>query len=407
MTLTNASISLKASDVAADACGVRPAGTAPAAASAAPAPTAQPRPGHDKFDRPFEETTVEQTPDGAFRRQRNAFTVRFGDQPGQAPVEAGRYHVLGALGCGWNRRQRIVIRLLGLWDAFTPEIVYGRDQDGWKLTKTPGGVAELFGYDRLNDFYRRTVGDRFTGRGTSPTVIDLSNGKVVTNNYHILSNDLETAWAPFHKQGAPDLYPQELRQEIDLLNQQLFDDVNNGTYKVNFATTRGAAQAAYTIFKARLADYDFRLASRRYLFGANYTDSDVRLFQTLESFELGYRPGFIRALGTEDIVHVWDYPNLWAYARDLFQTPGFIDEPELFELGYTPDEDGNYTRDPFTRDEGTTPQSVKDERKALYERWLEPAGREGLTGSQFYSGPGVGGSYELWKFGEYSNYYRA
>ncbi|NMM95664.1 Glutathione S-transferase domain-containing protein [Bifidobacterium sp. DSM 109960] len=358
-------------------------------------------------ERPVEETTVEQTPDGAFRRQRNAFTVRFGNKPGQAPVEAGRYHILGALGCGWNRRQRIVIRLLGLEKAFVPEVIYGRDENGWKLTKTPGSVAELFGYDRLNDFYRATD-PNFQGRGTSPTVIDLETGKVVTNNYHILSNDLETAWAPFHKQGAPDLYPQELRQEIDLLNQQLFDDINNGTYKVNFANSIGAARAAYTIFKARLADYDFRLASRRYLFGPNFTDSDVRLFQTLESYEFGYRRGFLESLHADEdeIVHVWDYPNLWAYARDLFQTPGFIDEPELFDLGYVPDENGNYSRDPFS-EAGPTPQSVKDYRKSVYEKWLEPAGRENLSGSPLYSGPGVGGSYELWQFGAYANYYKA
>lgn len=381
--LASAGVQLHLQETDANACGVRP-----------------------RHRRPIEETTVEQTPDGAFRRQRNAFTVRFGSEPGQAPVEAGRYHILGAVGCGWNRRQRIVIRLLGLWDVFTPEIIYGRDENGWKLTKTPGSVAELFGYDRLNDFYRAST-DHFTGRGTSPTVVDLKTGKVVTNNYHILSNDLETAWAPFHKEGAPDLYPQELRQEIDLLNQQIFDDVNNGTYKVNFATSRGAAEAAYTIFKARLADYDFRLASRRYLFGEHFTDSDVRLFQTLESYENGYRPGFVESLGTEDVVHVWDYPNLWAYARDLFQTPGFIDDQELFDLGYTPDENGDYARNPFGNSSEHTPQEVKDQRKAVYEKWLEPAGREGLGGSPLYSGPGGGGAYELWQFGAYADYYRS
>ncbi|MEJ5921161.1 glutathione S-transferase C-terminal domain-containing protein [Bifidobacterium thermophilum] len=379
--------------VAADACGV------------AAHRERVSRPGHDEQDRPVEETTVEQTPDGAFRRQRNAFTVRFGSGPGQAPVQAGRYHILGALGCGWNRRQRIVIRLLGLWDAFTPEIVYGRDENGWKLTHTPGGVADLFGYERLNDFYRATT-DHFTGRGTSPTVVDLSTGKVVTNNYHILSNDLETAWAPFHKEGAPDLYPQELRQEIDLLNQQIFDDVNNGTYKVNFATSQGAATAAYTIFKARLADYDFRLASRRYLFGGRITDSDVRLFQTLESFESTYRPGFVRTFGTDEIIHIWDYPNLFAYGRDLFQTPGFIDDEELYALGFTPDENGNYRAATWEENDGPTPQTVKDEHKALYERWLEPADRTHLGGSPLYSGPGGGGSFELWQFGAYDGFYR-
>ncbi|MCH4160357.1 MAG: hypothetical protein LKF41_05930 [Bifidobacterium sp.] len=349
-------------------------------------------------DRPYEETTIEQTPDGGFRRQRNAFTRHFGDGPDEAPVEAGRYHILGALGCGWNRRQRIVIRLLGLEDVFVPEVVYGRDDDGWKLTHTEGGVAELFGYERLNDFYRNTS-DEFSGRGTSPTVIDLRTGKVVTNNYHVISNELESAWKPLHKQGAPDLYPTALREEIDLLNQQIFDDINNGTYKVIFATSKGAAQAAYTVFKARLADYDFRLASRRYLFGNQLTDSDVRLFQTLESFENGYRPGIIKQLGTDDILHIWDFPNIWGYARDLFQTPGFIDDAELYALGYVPNEQGEYSQG-FAKKDNPFGQADLQHREEQYASWLENPNRGTLEGSPLYSGPGGGGSFELWGFNE-------
>lgn len=291
-----------------------------------------------------------------------------------------------------------MLRLLGLTDVFAPEIVYGRDDAGWKLRVTPGSAAEQFGYDRLNDFYRNT-NPNFEGRGTSPTVVDLETGKVVTNNYHLISIDLETAWRPFHKVGAPDLYPEALHQEIDLLNQQLFDDVNNGTYKVIFATSDGAARAAYGVFAARLADYDFRLASRRYLFGDQLTDSDVRLFQSLESFENGYRPGLVSKLGTEDILHIWDFPNLWAYARDLFQTPGFIDDVELYELGYVPGEDGEYSRGFADKENSPFGTPAFDRRRAHYESWLEPAGRENLVGSPLYSGPGGGGSFELWSFG--------
>ena len=229
--------------------------------------------------------------------------------------------------------------------------------------------------------------------------MDLETGKVVTNNYHLISIDLETAWKLFHKEGAPDLYPEALRQEIDLLNQQLFDDVNNGTYKVIFATSDGAARAAYGVFAARLADYDFRLASRRYLFGDQLTDSDVRLFQSLESFENGYRPGLVSKLGTEDILHIWDFPNLWAYARDLFQTPGFIDDVELYELGFVPGEDGKYSYGFADEDDSPFGTPAFERRQRQYEEWLEPTGREALGGSPLYSGPGGGGSFELWSFG--------
>ena len=350
-------------------------------------------------ERPAEETTVEQTPDGSFRRQRNTFTAKFGATQGAYPVEAGRYHVLGALGCGWNRRQRIVLRLLGLNDIVIPEVVYGRDAQGWKLTVTPGSVGERYGYTRLNDFYRATDPE-YTGRGTSPTVVDITTGKVVTNNYHLLPIQLETDWKPLHKQGAPDLYPATLRPEINLLNQQLFDDVNNGTYKVIFATNQLAARAAYNIFKARLEDYNFRLSSRRYLFGPYLTDSDVRLFQTLESFEHSYRPRIVETLATDDVLHIWDYPNLWGYARDLFQTSGFIDDAELFELGYVPNGNGEYVAHDLV---GGASDETAQQREEEYGRWLEPADRDQLEGSPYYSGPGVGGSYELWEFGPFNN----
>jgi putative glutathione S-transferase len=341
----------------------------------------------------FPETTTEQTADGAFRRQRNWFTAHFGAGEGEFPIEAGRYVLAGNTGCGWNRRQQIVLRLLGLTEAVPFALLTGRDEHGWKIAAHGNELRERFGTDRLNDFYRRTD-PNFQGRGTSPTVIDTKTGLVVSNNYHLLSIEWETAWVPFHKAGAPDLYPVPLRKEIDLLNQQIFDDVNNGTYKQLFATNQAAAKAAKGVFEARLADYDFRLASRRYLFGSLLTDSDVRLFQTLSSYERGYRPGIAQLFGDENTVHLTDYPNLWAYARDLF-AQDFADEREQYFLGLLPGPSGDYLGGPplGAKDRGSAPTGAE-----ALASWQEPAGREGLTGSAFYSGPGGGGSYERWTF---------
>jgi putative glutathione S-transferase len=235
------------------------------------------------------------------------------------------------------------------------------------------------------------------------------------------------AWKDYHRQGAPDLYPVELKQEIDLLNQQIFDDINNGTYKVIFARNARAAKAAYEVYKARLIDFDFRLESRRYLFGDHLTDSNIRLFQTLESYEFTYRPGLVKRLETEDILHIDSLSNIWAYARDLFQTPGFVDEVELYELGYVPfkEEDISwYGEDPdnedgslfrvgeysicWAEDSSTpfgTPVDDSARRKEHYESWLEPSGRGELAGSSAYSGPGGGGSYQLWSIGKNATVY--
>lgn len=337
----------------------------------------------------FPEKTVEQTEDGAFRRQRNWFSGRFGTP--EFPVEAGRYAVFGSIGCGWARRQHIILRLTGLEESVPFIYLTGRSKGGWLISGIDNDIYERFGTSLLNDFYRATDPD-YKGRGTSPTVIDLKTGHVVSNNYHLLPQDWETVWRPLHKDGAPDLYPESLRKEIDLLNQQIFDDINNGTYKVLFATNPEAAKAAYTVFAARLTDLDFRLKSRRYLFGENITDSDVRLFQTLASYERGYRVGIVKLYGEENVVQISDFENLWAYGRDLFQN-GFTDDVEKFFLGFLPGPSGEYLHGGLS---GETP-GLRSGAEALA-AWSEPHGRESLGGSPYYSGPGGGGSFERWTF---------
>jgi putative glutathione S-transferase len=345
-------------------------------------------------DRAKKSVRLEQGEDGVFRRQRNWFGTRFGDGPGQAPVVPGRYRLLGSVGCGWARRQLIIQRLLGLSDAVPFEPFYTRAPDSWLLSRH-GDVFAAFGTQRLNDFYERTD-PAFQGRGTSPTILDLETGLVVTNDYHTIGIDFETAWQAHHRADAPDLYPEHLRADIDLLNQQIFDDVNNGTYKVLFAGNPSAARAALAVFQARLTDYDFRLASRRYLFGAELTDSDVRLFVTLSSYERSYRPRLAAILSEAEVPHLQDYPNLWAYARDLFAN-GFADELEQYYLGLLPGPSGAYI--PQLGFTGDLPLGDPAEDLAA---WREPSGREHLAGSARYSGPGSGGSVELWQFGALS-----
>ena len=342
------------------------------------------------------------TEDGVYNREAPYFSKRFGYDIDDIPVIPNRYRIIGSVTCGWNRRQRIVLRLLGLQDVVNVEsLPGGRDAKGWVLD--PNGLGAIFGHTHLADFYAATDPD-FIGRATSPTVIDEKTGKVVTNNYHTLTLDWETVWRPYWKPGAPDLYPKDLRPRIDLLNQQLFDDINNGTYKAIFPADKRTALIQLHVFKARLEDLDFRLESRRYLFGERLTDSDVRLFQTLEAYETMYRPGIVRRQESEDgVPHVWDYPTLWAYARDLFQTPGFIDDEELREFGFIPDDNGQYSSRLDAQEKqdmlaagyfGGAPTVDRAER---YQAWLEPANREGLSGDVNYSGPGTAGLEKLWR----------
>ncbi|MBP1736236.1 MAG: putative glutathione S-transferase [Oscillospiraceae bacterium] len=262
--------------------------------------------------------------EGAFVRQQNRFTTPFGAGEGELPVEAGRYRLLWAPICPWAHRSVIVRRILGLEDVISLGTANPvRTENGWEFSLDEGGVDPVLGIRYLPEIYVKTDPE-YTGRATVPTVVDVKLGKVVNNDYFRLTNYWETAWKPFHKEGAPDLYPQALRQEIDALNDIVFHEVNNGVYKAGFAQTQQAYEAAYDVLFDRLDNLEERLAHQRFLFGDYITDSDVRLYVTLARFDPAYY--FVFRTNRNRLV---DFPNLWGYARDLYQTYGFGDTTEF------------------------------------------------------------------------------
>ena len=264
---------------------------------------------------------------GAFVRQKNRFTTPFGSGEGQLPVEAGRYRLLWAPVCPWAHLSIIVRKLLGLenvisvgtLDPIRPDKPYS----DWAFTLDEGNADPVLGIRYLSDIYLSTDPD-YQGRFTVPCVVDLKTRKVVNNDYFHLTRYWEVEWKPFHKEGAPDLYPEHLREEIDALNDILFHEVNNGVYKAGFAESQQAYEDAYRTVFARLDWLEERLGHSRYLFGDAITESDIRLYVTLARFDVAYFNGF-----RVNRNMIRDYKNLWAYARDLYQTPGFGDTTDF------------------------------------------------------------------------------
>lgn len=264
------------------------------------------------------ERTKETDGRGGFVRQSNAFSPRFGSAEGELPVEAGRYRLIVAKICPWAHRQLIVRELVGLQDAISVGVVGPRRTlNGWRFYLDEENRDPVLGIEYLIDAYRAADPD-YSRRGTVPALVDVTTGKVVHNDYHRMSNDLEVAWAPFHKEGAPDLYPEGLRPQIDEFNQWLFHRVNNGVYKCGFATSQAAYEEAYDSLFEALDQLEERLSTRRFIWGDYISDSDIRLYVTLARFDAAYYGGF--KANRQRLV---DFPNLWAYARDLYQTPGF------------------------------------------------------------------------------------
>ena len=265
-----------------------------------------------------QEVVSEIDENGYFVRQPNHFTEGFGE--GKNPVEKGRYHLVWAKLCHWSNRASIVRELLGLEDAISVNMVDHAKHEknlGWEFVYDKEHIDPVLGIQFLSEAYYK-ADDDYTGRTTVPALIDTKTGKVVNNDYTWLTNYFEVDFKPFHKKGAPDLYPEELRKDIDEMNDWLFDNINNGVYKATFARSKEAYRDAYNSFYAAMDILEKRLENQRFLFGDYVTDSDVRLYVTLARLDIRY---------TWQLGHtkhrLIDYPNLWGYARDLYQIPAF------------------------------------------------------------------------------------
>ncbi|MBP2643310.1 MAG: putative glutathione S-transferase [Firmicutes bacterium] len=265
--------------------------------------------------------------DGKFKRQKNKFATPFGDGEGELPVEAGRYRLLWSPVCPWAHRAIIVRKLLGLEEAISvgtaDPIRPNLPRTDWAFTLDKDQVDPVLRIHYISEVYY-IAEPNYEGRPTVPAVVDITTRKVVNNDYFRLTNYLETAWKKHHKEGAPDLYPEALREEIDKLNDIVFRDVNNGVYKAGFAQSQAAYEEAYDTVFNRLDELEKRLSKQRYLFGNQITDSDVRLYVTLARFDAAYYNGF--RVNRNRLV---EFQNLWAYARDLYQIPGFGDTTDF------------------------------------------------------------------------------
>ncbi len=258
---------------------------------------------------------------GDFKRDTTYLDGRItADGRGGWPAEPGRYRLVVARGCPWANRAMIVRRLLGLEGALSMGICGpAHDWRSWTFDLDPGEKDPVLRIHWLREAYEKAVPGYDRGV-TVPAVVDIPSGKVVTSDFRQITRDFESEWTACHRDGAPDLYPDALRDEIEEVADPIYREVNNGVYRCGFATSQQAYDEAYLALFARLDRLEERLATRRYLVGDTITEADVRLWPTLARFDAVYHGHF--KCNRNKLI---EFPALWAYARDLFQTPGFGD----------------------------------------------------------------------------------
>lgn len=266
--------------------------------------------------------------DGEFVRDTTYIQDRFSqDDTTQWPMEAGRYRLIAARACPWAHRAVITRRLMGLEDTISLGLAGPtHDVRSWRFDLDAGGVDPVLGIPRLQEAYLNRFPDYSRGI-TVPAIVDVPSTQVVTNDYNLLVRDFITEWTPYHRDGAPNLYPAEHAAEIDEVNDYLFHAINNGVYRCGFAASQDSYEEAYGELWEALDWVEDRLGRQRYMVGEHITKTDIRLYATLIRFDPVYYSHFKCSRHKTS-----ELPNIRGYLQELFQLPGFGDTTDFTEI---------------------------------------------------------------------------
>ncbi len=264
---------------------------------------------------------------GRFQREDSAFRnwVTADGRPGPTgrggfKAEPGRYHLYVAAACPWAHRTLIFRALKGLEDMISLTVVDPLMlENGWEIAE---GADPILGARFLHQVYTAAKPD-YTGRVTVPVLWDQQAETIVSNESAEIIRMFNSA---FERVGAKagDYYPCLLQQEIDLVNERVYDTINNGVYKAGFATSQAAYDEAVDALFCGLDWLEDLLGESRYLTGDRVTEADWRLFTTLVRFDAVY-VGHFKC----NKKRIADYPNLFGYLRELYQWPGVADTVDI------------------------------------------------------------------------------
>jgi putative glutathione S-transferase len=275
-----------------------------------------------------DDSHVPRTNAGRFQRAETSFHnwIRADGSTPFTP-DAGRYHLYISLACPWAHRTLIFRKLKGLEDAISLSVVDPfMGELGWAFGDGPGNLPDTVNNaSHLHEVYA-AADTRYTGRVSVPVLWDKEQATIVNNESSEIIRMFNREFANLSNNDH-DFYPDDLRVEIDAINEVIYQTVNNGVYRSGFASSQEAYEEAVDAIFVTLDDLEQRLGTQRYLVGDRITEADWRLFPTLIRFDVVY-VGHFKC----NIRRIVDYPNLWNYLRDLYQTPGIADTVDISHI---------------------------------------------------------------------------
>ncbi len=243
---------------------------------------------------------------------------------GGFPAEAGRYHLYVSYACPWAHRTLIFRAIKGLEELISVDVVHPHMRaEGWHFGEFPGATPDSqTGAHHLHQLYTR-ADPKVSGIVTVPVLWDKQRQTIVNNESSEIIRMFNSAFDDLTG-NRDDYYPTELHEAIDAINATVYEQVNNGVYRAGFATTQDAYEAAFDRLFETLDDLEKRLSRQRFLTGSRITEADWRLFTTLVRFDAVYYGHF-----KCNRHRLTDFPNLWAFTRELYQWPGVAETVRL------------------------------------------------------------------------------
>ena len=240
---------------------------------------------------------------------------------------AGRYHLYITHNCPWAYRAMVFRKLKGLEDVISLAIGgSGRKDQGWTFDDEPRCLPDTVNnITFLHEVYTKAA-PHYTGRVTVPTLWDKERHTVVNNESSEIIRMFNSAFDEITGNRL-DYYPEELRGDIDAINEIVYANVNNGVYRCGFASSQAAYEEAFDKLFNTLDMLEERLGGQRYLVGNRLTEADWRLFSTLLRFDPVYYGNF-----KCNRKHIYEYPNLWGFTRELYQWPGIAEVTDLAHI---------------------------------------------------------------------------
>ncbi|MFP4007002.1 MAG: glutathione S-transferase family protein [Spirulinaceae cyanobacterium] len=285
---------------------------------------------------------------GGFKRNPTTFRDRVtADNSSGFKAEANRYHLYVSYACPWAHRTLILRQLKGLENAISLSVVdpYMGDK-GWQFSEASGAIPDpLFDAEYLQEIYIK-ADSHYTGRVTVPILWDKQKNTIVNNESREIIRMFDREFNAIAKHPEVDFCPPDLQPKIEETMDAIYNPINNGVYRSGFAESQEAYNEAVTELFAQLDRWEKVLSQQRYLCGEIITEADWCMFTTLIRFDLVYYVHF-----KCNIRHIYEYPNLWNYLKDLYQQPGVKETCHFDHI-----KQHYYRSHPFVNPSGIVPQ---------------------------------------------------